>query len=175
MKRFLSIGLIVCFVAIMSGHSTISSQESLMSVDNDQNLPNNLSQQRCTRAVDGLIFCISSSSISVKLGQSVPLIVSVRNTTGKSISIKKDYFDSIYISTVVDSKGEKVLSLNEELQKKHQATNKITEEMIKAVPINPSFSSIKIPPGEKIETTFNLVISMTSKPKEIQSGDQKEV
>ena len=156
MKRFVIIGLILIFVTILSGQSTIHNHEGLMSMDNDPDLLNKMSQQRCTSARDDLIFCISSPSVSVKLGQSVPIVISVRNMTDKNISIAKDKFDSIYSSTVIDSKGKRVLSLKEELQEKRQATNKVTEEMIRALPVNPPFGSITIPAREKIEITFNL-------------------
>ncbi len=156
MKVFIVIGLIAVFTAIIWGQVKVSNQVGSISGIKSEKIVDNKNQQRCTSAVDGLIFCISSPSVSVRMGQSVPIVFSIYNSSKKTISLSEDYFDNVYSSTVVDSKGEKVLSIKEVREKKSQITHEVTEDMITAVPINPPFSSISILPGKKIETTFNL-------------------
>lgn len=156
MKKLFIIGSVCGFAAMISGQSAISKPEDSMSKNSSEIQSNRKNEQQCTPSIDGLIFCISSPSVSVKLGQSVPVVISVRNITDKNISLPKDYFDNSYDAKVVDSNGERILSLKEERQKKNQANTEITEEMIKNLPINPPYSSFTIPSGEEKETTFNL-------------------
>lgn len=113
------------------------------------------SQTKCGNSAGNLQLCTTTSFITTKLGENLPLRLIVKNLSDKPISVIKASFDDIYEIKVSDFRGNRISSKKEVLATK---INKTAEEkaLVEELPLNSSPQNIQILPKQDLRLEYNL-------------------
>jgi hypothetical protein len=148
MKRKMYFILIFTLVVVVRGQSQSSSvkTEKLQS----QNI-----QKKCSFVNEGLQFCTSSPFVSVESGESVMLNLSLQNMTKQNVPVIVSRLDDYYNVIVTNSKGDKIYSFSEALQKRFEEGKVSLEEVIASLPVN-TRKKIILAPNQSLNFQANL-------------------
>jgi hypothetical protein len=112
-------------------------------------------QKSCGKPIEGLRPCVLAPDVCVSSGEDVVVNVSLENLTDKVVTLGNGRVNSYEIS-VTNVKGQKLLSLIEELKKKVDEGKIPLDDLIKALPINSSSGSTPLEPKEELKLEFNI-------------------
>ncbi len=127
-KSIIAVSLILSLVILVSAQSSKPVQESLE--DKKQESP-----KKCGAVVEGLQFCTTSPVVSVKLGEYIPINVSLQNMTKEAITVPTCGFNHLYNVTVTDSDKNRIFS-HEEVVRQRIKDKVVTEgELLKFYPL----------------------------------------
>lgn len=113
-------------------------------------------EKKCGPVVEGLQFCTLSPVVLANSGKNVTLKVSLQNMTEKDASIIHGRFYDFYNTTVIDSKGNLILSFEESTAKKYKDGTISEKELIELLPINSSPRTIILAPRQEYRVEFNF-------------------
>jgi len=146
MKKAIYFILFLGVAALLSGQSTDSSKGQMGDKSNEK---------KCGMPVEGLRPCVITPAVSVTAGESVIVNLSIENLTDKTFSLGNGPVNS-YEITVTDSKGDKVLSFTEQLEKKVDEGKIPVEDLIKSLPVNSSPGPAPLEAKQELKLEFNL-------------------
>jgi hypothetical protein len=113
-------------------------------------------QKKCSAIIEGLILCTTSPVISVKVGENVPIDLSLQNVGGSEIKIvTAGGFEKLYKVCITGPDAKKLFSRREQ-REAMQEKGKITAEDLLAMPVNGgSFGEI-LKPQQELKIQYNL-------------------
>lgn len=97
-----------------------------------------------------------TSVVSVKSGQSVPVVFRILNTDSKPLTLKRTPLDARFDITVTDPSGTKVLSFSEILAKKIREKTATQEKLISSLPVYSGPGNPIIGPKSELRIEYDL-------------------
>jgi hypothetical protein len=111
---------------------------------------------KCSSIIEGLQFCTTTPTVSVKLGGNVTVIVSLQNMTENTIPVIHGRFYEFYNTEVTDSNATEILSKEELIRKKYKEGTATGEDLVQLLPINSSPRTIILNPKQEYKVEFNF-------------------
>ena len=112
--------------------------------------------KKCSPIIEGLQFCTTTPTVSVRLGGQVTIDVSLQNLTENIIPIIHGRFYDFYNTKVTDSNAAEILSKEEIIRKKYNEGTATAEEIAQLLPINSSPRTITLNPKQEYKVQFNF-------------------
>lgn len=115
-----------------------------------------ISEKKCSPIHEGFQFCTTTPTISVGLGESVAVNISIQNMTDKNASIIHGNFYDYYKVIVKDSKNNEIPSFRQILLKKYNDKTITPEEWGQLLPINSIPRLVPLALQEKYKVQFSF-------------------